>query len=186
MSVSPEKLAEMPEDPRWQKLRDLYKTWSSAPGIQMVRVGYERYGLRDALDHFEELMEIERLGFEIVELAWPSEGGNAKYDRIQRNEPLFRNGRFWMAAVTQGETKEQARVKAQGQSFRVFTPIRHKDENGDLYALNKRFIEEYLAWPFGARDDFLDVTSRIYDIEATAPVIIDESSLDPEVFADGI
>jgi hypothetical protein len=142
--------------------------------------------MQSDIEHFELEMERSKDIFEIVELNWPREGSHAKYDRIQRNEPLFRNGRFWMAAVTQGETKEQARVKAQGQSFRVFTPIRHKDENGDLYALNKRFIEEYLAWPFGARDDFLDVTSRIYDIEATAPVIIDESSLDPEVFADGI
>lgn len=171
---------------RWALLKGLRNIWLHMPGVQSFRVGYEKYGMQSDIEHFEMEMERSKDIFEIVELNWPREGAHAKYDRIQRNEPLFRNGRFWMAAVSNGETKEQRKVKEAGQSFRVYTPIRHKDENGDLYSLNKRFIEEYLSWPFGARDDFMDVTSRIYDIEATSPVIVDDSALEPETFADGI
>jgi hypothetical protein len=171
---------------RWMLLRGLRNVWLHMPGVQAFRVGYEKYGMQSDIEHFE--LEMQRAGdiFEIVELNWPREGPHAKYDRIQRNEPLFRNGRFWMAAVTQGETKEQRKMREAGQSFRIFTPVRHKDENGDLYSLNKRFIEEYLSWPFGARDDFVDVTSRIYDIDATAPVVVDQSATEPEVFVDGV
>ncbi|MEO5765980.1 MAG: hypothetical protein ABIR52_11775 [Casimicrobiaceae bacterium] len=55
---------------RWQHLRDLRKKWLAVPGVQLVRVGYERFGLTDALEYFEERMRAENDSFEIVELAW--------------------------------------------------------------------------------------------------------------------
>ena len=185
---------------RWQKLRDLYLQWSAAPGVQFVRVGYERYGLLDALEHFEERMQIEKLGFEIVELAWPSEGGNAKYDRIQRLEPDFKNGRFWLAAepfrtetgedgverrIPIEETKNQRIVKEQGQGYRVFRPVQRMDHEGNIYNLNQRFLQQYLRYPYVNHDDDLDCVSRIYDMEPMPPVLIPQQMLEPEYFVDG-
>ena len=104
----------------------------------------------------------------------------------RRLEPDFRNGRFYLPAKVEGETKAQAKVRADGQAFRIYSPTMRSDEEGRLYSLNKNFIEEFLTFPFCAHDDLIDAMSRIYDIEAVPPIIIDERSLEPETFADGI
>lgn len=171
---------------RWQALKGLRKVWKAMPGVQRVEVGYERYGVRADLEYFEEQMLKERDGFDIKELNWPKDDTRAKYDRIQRLEPDFRAGKVYLAAVTPQETAAQKRVKAEGQAFRVFVPTKRTDENGALYALNKGLLDEYLVYPFSAHDDFLDAMSRIYDIEAVPPVIVDERTLEPETFEDGI
>jgi hypothetical protein len=185
---------------RWTKLKQLYGTWSSAPGVQFVKVGYERYGLLDALEHFEERMLLERVGFEIVELAWPSEGGNAKYDRIQRLEPDFRGGRFYLAAEpfrvvkdADGterqeridETRNQRMVREAGQAYRVFQPTVRMDHEGNLYSLNKALLDQYLRYPYVNHDDNLDCLSRIYDMDPEPPIIVNPSVLEPEVYTDG-
>jgi phage terminase large subunit-like protein len=171
---------------RYKRIKDLRKLWMRMPGVQAVRVGYERYGSTSDLEHFQIEMQRDRDEFEIVELAWPREGPGSKIDRVQRLEPDFRNGRFYLPAKVEGETKAQARVKAEGQPFRVFSPVQRTDEEGRLYSLNKNFLEEFLTFPFCAHDDLIDAISRIYDIDAVPPIIIDERSLDPECFADGI
>jgi hypothetical protein len=171
---------------RWQALRGLRKVWMNMPGVQMVRVGYERYGSTSDLEYFEESMRRDRDEFEIVELAWPREGPGSKIDRVQRLEPYFRAGRFFLPAVVEGETKAQARMRAEGQPFRIYKPTQRRDEEGRLYSLNKSLLEEYLVFPFGVHDDLLDAISRIEDIDASAPVIIDESVLEPDIYADGV
>lgn len=181
---------------RWRNLRALRKVWMAMPGVQSVKVGYERYGSTSDLEHFELEMQRDREYFEIHELAWPREGPGSKTDRVQRLEPDFRGGRFILPAVTpsreingvmtQTETKNQLAMRAQGQAFRILTPTHRKDEEGRLYSLNKNFLDEYLTFPFCVHDDLIDAMSRIYDIEAVPPVIVDESSLEPETFADGM
>lgn len=171
---------------RYQALKGLRKVWLNMPGVQSVRVGYERYGSTSDLEYFEEAMTRDKDIFEIVELAWPREGPGSKIDRVQRLEPDFRNGKFFLAAATQGETANQTKMRDQGQAFRIFSPVKRRDHNGNIYSLNKNFIEEYLVFPFGAHDDFIDAVSRIDDIEAMAPLIIDERSLEPESYSDGI
>jgi hypothetical protein len=170
---------------RWQKLRDLWKFWTSRPGVQSVNVGYERYGLLDALEYFEERMEIEKIGFPITEVSWPAEGGNAKYDRIQRLEPDFRNGRWRLAAALDAESKAQAELRESGQAHRIFTPARHKDHEGNIYSLNKLLLDEYVVYPYSAHDDLLDALSRIYDMDPAPAVIVEAAHLEPEVFVDG-
>lgn len=171
---------------RWQAIRGLRRRWMREPGVQMVRVGYERYGLQSDIEHFELEMQRDREAFEIVELAWPREGPGSKYDRIQRLVPDFRNGKFLLAQVVKGETANQARVRAEGQPWRVFTPTRRQDYQGKVYSLNKALITEYLTYPFSVHDDLLDACSRIYDIDVRAPVLIDNAALLPAIYEDGV
>lgn len=171
---------------RYYAIKQLRKTWMNMPGVQSVRVGYERYGSTSDLEYFEQEMRRDRDAFELVELAWPREGGGSKVDRVQRLEPDFRNGRFLLPAASKDETKNQTRVRMEGQSFRIFQPTQRRDEEGRIYSLSKNFLEEFLTFPYCAHDDLIDAVSRIYDIEPTPPIIIDESALEPESFADGI
>ena len=175
---------------RWRNLKALRKVWMAMPGVQMVKVGYERYGSTSDLEHFELEMQRDKDAFQIHELAWPKEGPGSKTDRVQRLEPYFRAGRFFIPAVTLRdgqpvETKNQAAMRAQGQAFRILTPTHRKDEEGRLYSLNKNLLDEYLTFPYCVHDDLIDAISRIFDIEANPPVIVDQSVLEPETYADG-
>lgn len=170
---------------RYAAIKGLRKVWMAMPGVQLVKVGYERYGSTSDLEYFDEMMQRDKDAFEIVELAWPREGPGSKIDRVQRLEPYFRAGRFYLPAVVQEETKAQARVRAEGQPFRVYSPTFRMDEEKRRYSLNKSLLDEYLVFPFGVHDDLIDAISRIEDIDAEPPIIIDERSLEPEVFADG-
>jgi phage terminase large subunit-like protein len=171
---------------RWEALRGLRKVWLAQPGVQMVRVGYERYGMQADLEYFEECMRREGDAFEIIELNWTSDGAQAKDDRVQRLQPDFASKRFYMSAVVQGETANQRRIREQGQSFRIFKPVTRRDQDGNLYSLNKGFLDEFLTYPFSAKKDLIDAVSRIYDMEPVAPILIDERALEPEVYQDGM
>ena len=170
---------------RWQRIKGLRRKWRDMPGVQLVRVGYERFGLQDALEYFEEKMRSENDSFEIVELAWPNEGPGSKYDRIQRLEPDFKAGRVLLAAQVENETRNQRMVREAGESFRILAPVKQRDENNALYSINSGFLDEYMLYPFSRHDDFLDAMSRIYDMEPMPPTIIDDAALEPEVFSDG-
>jgi hypothetical protein len=84
----------MPLSERWERIKELRRKCESHPGVQMVRVGYEQYGMIDDIGVMEELMLKERNRFEIVELKTPETGGHSKRDRIERLEPDIRGGRF--------------------------------------------------------------------------------------------
>jgi hypothetical protein len=89
---------------RWVMLRTMYHRWSEMPGVQHVAVGYERFGAQSDDEYFREQMELEQRRripnamFVIQELNWPREGGNSKKERVERLEPDFRNGRFFLPA----------------------------------------------------------------------------------------
>ncbi len=102
---------------RWVALRDLYVKWSKEPGVQQIRVGYERYGAQSDEEYFLERMEAEsrtkkrqedKIIFEITELGWTLEGTKGeqgKETRVERLEPDFRNSRFYLplAVVKDGK-----------------------------------------------------------------------------------
>jgi phage terminase large subunit-like protein len=180
---------------RWEALRGLRKVWSAQPGVQMVKVGYERYGLQSDLEYFEEQMLLTKDHFEIAEVNWVKEGGQSKIDRIQRLTPDFQARKFHLAMVCTRddgtgnkvpyETANQKKVRESGQAFRVFSPVRRRDHEGHVYSLNKGLLDEYLTFPFSAHDDLLDACSRIYDLEPVPPIVIDQRALEPEAFEDG-
>jgi hypothetical protein len=84
---------------RWLAIKALWMKWSQAPGVGVVRVGYERYGQNSDDEYIKERQEREGISFELVELAWPREGGSSKKDRVGRLEPDLKAGRFRIPAV---------------------------------------------------------------------------------------
>lgn len=181
---------------RWEALRGLRRVWMRQPGVQMVKCGYERYGLQSDLEYFEQEMIRDKEAFEIIELSWTSDGTKSKDDRVQRLQPWFKSGRFYLAMVCQRrdeagnmvpyETANQKKVREGGQAFRIFQPVRARDHEGNVYSLNKGFLDEYLTYPFSAKKDLIDAVSRIEDMEPVPPVVIDERTLEPETSVDGI
>jgi len=177
---------------RWVALRTLRRKWLRMPGVQLVKCGYERYGMQADLEHFELEMQRDGEHFEIIELNWVSEGAQSKDDRVQRLQPDFMQHKFHLAAVCVNdkgeayETRNQKAARDAGQAYRIFKPVYQKDEDGALYSLNKGFLDEYLTYPFSAKKDMIDATSRLYDLDPLPPVLVDEKMLEPEVFADGL
>ncbi len=167
---------------RWTMMRDLWRKWVGAPGVQGVRVGYEKFGALADLDYFHERQKVERLGFEIMELAWPREGPGSKIDRVQRLGPDFRSHRFYLPYPTDENrlTSAQRRMSESGYGYRVSRSIRARDEEGQAYDLCERLRMEVMYFPFGGLKDIVDALSRIYDMEPTPPVYVDSQNLEPE------
>jgi hypothetical protein len=177
---------------RWTNLKNLWTRWSNEPGVQLVKVGYERYGMQADLEYFEERMLIEKMHFPIEEVAWPKEGPGSKEDRIERLVPDFMQGKFWLIAAPEKdpegrdvESTNQRRCREASEVYRILKLVKRRDHEGNLYSLNKNFIEQFMVFPFAPKKDLLDACSRIYDLDPQPPVIIDERDLEPEVFADG-
>jgi hypothetical protein len=170
---------------RWTGLRDLWKKWRIAPGVQGIRLGYERYGAIADMDYFLERIRVENVkGLDIEELEWPNEGPGSKDDRVQRLLPDFRNHSFFLPRTPKdGEpdlTDQQRRMIATGYDYRIARPIIRRDENGLLYNLADRFIMQVSYYPFTGLKDLIDAVSRIYDLDPRPPEFIDSTILEPE------
>jgi hypothetical protein len=121
---------------RWVMLRTMYHRWSEMPGVQHVAVGYERFGAQSDDEYFREQMELEQRRripnamFVIQELNWPREGGNSKKERVERLEPDFRNGRFFLPApVLHNGVPSLWRVENNPES-RTFGEIEFREKKG--------------------------------------------------------
>jgi hypothetical protein len=204
---------------RWIMMRDLYKKWSRAKGIQHVSVGYERYGMQSDDEYFREQMEIEaKRGeacfFHIAELNWTRDNQNSKTERVERLEPDFRNGRFYLPRqivwegrpavwwVDQepesktfgtviknrpdGVSKILLQAVQDGAGDLIAQAIKRKDQDGRLYDVTLGFIEEYLYFPWGRYKDLIDATSRIYDMQPRGPVIVGPDKTEPVIYFDGV
>jgi hypothetical protein len=180
---------------RWKALKMLHQKWSKVPGVQMVRVGWERYGVQADDEYFQERMREERYPFEIVELAWPREGGHSKKDRVGRLEPDVRLGRFFLPGVIKepgrGDQlwtvdlershleftpldwnrppKDMGAMIKSGRKHLVAQAVARIDQDRRMYDLTRKLIEELQFFPFAPRDDLIDAASRIYDMEALPP-----------------
>jgi phage terminase large subunit-like protein len=105
-------------------------------------VYYEKYGKDSDIVHIQYVMEDEGYRFKIEELS----GKLAKEDRVRRLIPILADGRFWLP-------------------LQLFKTI-----DGKPVDIIDQFVEvEYLPFPVGKYDDFLDMCSRIVDIDMKAP-----------------
>lgn len=192
---------------RWKVLKALHRHWSAQPGVQNVRVGYEQYGLQTDLESIEWRMRDEKYSFTIDELGTPKDHTRSKEDRVERLTPEFENRRFHIPAIVanpagglmrwqvvddkveflplKAETKARA-AALENMALRplVCGPIKRFNEERQVYDLTRSFIEEYLLFPFGSHDDLIDAASRVFDIEASLPQIVDEAVLAGEVVGD--
>ena len=197
---------------RWTALRNLYRKWSKAPGVQHIAVGYERYGAQSDDEYFHEQMVREKQFFAINELAWPRDGTQSKRERVERLEPDFRNGRFFLPLAvlhnmrpsvwrvdTDSESKTYNTIVYSGvvsltktqmnavdaeEDYRVAKCIKATDQDNHPYDVTLHFIEEYLNFPFGAKRDLVDAASRIYDMHPVAPTILKPELVNPSEFWD--
>ena len=162
-------------------LKNLRNKWLRQPGVQIVEVGYERYGMQVDIDHYQEMMRIERCAFPIKEVAWVREGSQSKDDRIRRLIPDFKNWRFFLP-YSGAATEQQTKAHDSGRGHLIAKPIKRKDENNRLYDLTEKFImNEYMFFPATTSKDVMDAMSRIYDMDPQPPMLlVDEENLVPE------
>jgi hypothetical protein len=167
---------------RWVRVRDMYRKWVSAPGVQGCRVGYESFAAQADLDYFKERMRIEGGGFEITELDWPRDGESSKVDRVQRLTPDLRNHRFYVPYKTDADnlTKLQRDAKEQGFDYRIARKIIRKNEQGLAYDLTEDLKMELHYFPLSGKKDLVDAVSRIYDMEPTVPMPASRGYAEPE------
>lgn len=185
---------------RWEKLRGLHRKWANTSGVQSIKVGLERYGLQSDEEYFEEKMRETGYRFEIIELNWTGQvGRQSKENRVERLEPDFRNGDFfvpgkvwhpehpkgasWEWDDTQGKLvfeglkgllNIEKRCQANGELWRLIEPLRRVDEDSNIYDLTRVFFTEYGFFPFSPRDDLIDAIARLYDMEPRAAVILEK------------
>jgi len=165
---------------RWESLSRIRNKWLRQPGVQVVKVGYERYGKDSDIEHFNEMMKIESHYFPIEELAWPREGPGSKRDRVQRLQPDIENWRFYLAPSSDNVTSRQKKAFEHGDGSLIVRPIKQKDENGRLYDVTQRMLDnEYMLFP-AVHVDMMDAMSRIYDIQASPAQTVYQEDLEPE------
>lgn len=213
---------------RWEYLKRLYKKWRDATGVQVIVVGYERYGAQTEDEVIKEWQERDGIAFELIELNWPREGGHSKKDRVERLEPDMKVGKFFLPGVVYhpdfggrdghavwsiwtdeaakkaeaagqtvahsigqivyrpllGETREQKAMAATSQHYRIMKPIRHIDEDRNLYDLTRAFMEEAMFFPFAPKDDLIDAASRVYDLSPKPAVQYESAALEPTAHPD--
>lgn len=170
---------------RWDMLKGLHKKWTAEPGIQGVYVGYEKYGMQADIQHYEQMMEIEGYFFPIQELSWTRDNVNTKDDRIRRLVPDLSSWRFYFPYQGE-ETKKQRQTREDGQEYLIPKPIKRINHEGKLYNLVEWFLaNEYMLFPATTQKDFLDVLSRIYDMEDyVVPAVYSEHETLPTVAED--
>lgn len=170
---------------RWKSLKYLYYKWLRAPGVQVVIVGYEQFGYQCDIEHFEQMMIIEKNQFPIERVSWPeNRAEGAKDDRIRRLVPDHQNWRYFYPY--EGDiTSQQQKALDAGKNFLISKAIKRRDENGRIYNLvDKMMKSEYLFFPATTRKDFMDAMSRIYDLKIDPPMVLDEKELYPDWLED--
>lgn len=170
---------------RWEMLKYLRFKWLNQKGIQIVRVGYEKYGMQADIEHFQEMMKIEKCAFPIDEVSWARETNEqAKDDRIRRLIPDHQNWRFFYP-YEGTETGQMRRADELGKGFLKAAPIKRKDHEGQRYNLVEWVVaNEYLFFPATTAKDFMDAMSRIYDLSMNPPQVVREDDVLPEYVGD--
>ena len=120
------------------KIMDLHRHYN--PYVKGV--GIEQYGAMAHADMLRDRQQRENYRFEVTELG----GRLKKTDRINRLQPLFKDGRIYM-----------------------MRELIRRDYEGKFPDIIRQFIDfEYLAWPAPTHDDGLDSMARILDEDLNA------------------
>ncbi len=186
---------------RWKWLKHYHQKWTQMPGVQSVRVGYERYGAQSDIEHFTQMMLIESYSFEVEELNTPREGEISKDNRIRRLQPSHDRGAFfypyqpqlqiteetyvWLPDNAAQKTRNQLAAIQRGDEALVALQIKHTDETGRAYNLVKWFLDtEYLFFPTSKDKDLWDAMSRVHDMQPLPPMVYNDSDVYPQAQED--
>lgn len=194
---------------RWTRIRDLHAKWEKyvAPHGR-VEVGYEQYGMQSDDEYFTERMRLEKIIIPVTKLSWTREGTKGeqgKRTRVERLEPEFRNGRFyiplnvwregkpWTWEIVEKKlvwkefidyTRTQRSAIEDGLINRVTKALKCYNEEKRVYDLTAKFIEEYSTFPFGRWKDLIDSSSRWADMDILPPVIYRKQDTEPRAYFD--
>lgn len=72
-----------------------------------------------------------------------------------------------------GLNRDERRVQASGERWRIVDPIMRRDEDGNLYDLTRVAQEEIKFFPFSPRDDLIDAISRVFDLDPRPAVVFE-------------
>jgi len=120
------------------------------------QVRYEKYGLMADIEHIKSKQNEENYRFDVIEVA----GQTSKEDRIKRLLPIFEQGKFYLP-----------------KTFHV------TDWEKNVVDLVQSFIEEeYMAFPVGLHDDFLDGLARLAepDLPLIWPMAFNDDDYDDQ------
>lgn len=82
------------------------------------------------------------------------------------------------------KTKQMRAMEAQDQPYRIAAPIKRQDEQGAIYDLTRKALEELLYFPFGAKKDLVDAMSRFFDMDPVKPMMLEREAMDLADVAD--
>lgn len=126
-------------DQRLKALFSLHQTWARRINRRrQIVVGYECYGTQASdLDVIREWQDSKMYRFPVIELR----GRESKFERIPLLEPDFAAGRWYWPELLMKRS-------VTGEEYDLVRTVRDN---------------EFLTFPFGAENDFLDALSRIKD-----------------------
>ena len=118
---------------KWRALRGLVEKWKP------LNVGYEKYGMQNDIEYFQEKMMMESFFFKLTALRGGS-GGRVK-GRVDVLMPMFEDRKIHLPK---------------------YMPFRQND--GKVVDIIQSFIsEEYLEFPHCTHDDMIDCMARCTD-----------------------
>jgi hypothetical protein len=173
---------------RWENMRNLYRKWRADPGVNLIYVGYEKYGTGNVdLDYFREQFKKEpnTPRFTIKELTSAYNGQVRKRDRIERIQPDLNASNIWLPHSPRENregnlTRSQKFARDENCSYRIAKAIRKVDECKKIYDLSEVFTKQLDVYPYGNFVDCIDGFSRIYDMDIAAPTSGKRSFFLPE------
>lgn len=179
---------------------EVIKEWQERDGVafELVELNWPREGGHSKRDRVERLEPDMRVGrFFLPGVVYhPEIGGDdgkalwsvwteedAKKVETSEASPGHSVGQIVYRPL-RGQLREHRAMEATGQGYRVIKPIRHVDEDRNLYDLTRAFMEEAMFFPFSPKDDLIDAVSRLYDLSPKPAIQYETASLEPVTYAD--
>jgi hypothetical protein len=132
---------------RWEHVKALWDKWRHHPGVQFVKVGWERYGKDAEIEAIEAMQKRDRYLFKIEELNTPRQGAHSKNDRIERLEPDFRERRFLLPALVYHPDKgDRCTWKVWAPGSQKLADEQGKGEKHALGEIVYHFIGKEFTW----------------------------------------
>ena len=179
---------------------EVIKQWQERDGIafQLVELNWPREGEHSKKDRVERLEPDIRQGrFYFPSVIYhPSMGGiggmaywsiwtkgKAEAARAAGKKVDFNVGQI-VYTPYKGPTKQQVTCERLQQGYRVQGPIKAIDEERHVYDVTRAFFEEALQFPFSPKDDLVDATSRLYDLQPRPAVQFEAEQAEQPIYAD--